>query len=59
MNDLRQVLEAAGYHVISLTRIKDGYYVRSTTGSFKLTRAYQPDGLSDEETKRILAFLPR
>lgn len=59
MTSIRQILESVGYRVLSLTKIQDGYYVRSTTGSFKLTKSYQPDGLSEEDTKRILAVLPR
>lgn len=59
MTDIRQILESVGYRVLSLTKIQGGYYVRSTTGSFKLTKEYQPEGFTKDETKRILSALPR
>lgn len=43
---LKTALENEGYVIRSISKVKDGVYVRTDTGSFKLTKDYQPENLT-------------
>lgn len=44
---LKDAIEEKGYKVYSISKVKGGVYIRTDTGSFKLTKDYQPEALTN------------